>query len=66
MDSAASSSDRGTPTEPYHSLARALCGSAAREGIQIKIKGGSYPESVTFSNKMQVLSWDGNAVTIGQ
>ena len=60
----ASISGDGTPQYPYPTVTGAAVNAWA--GCQLKIKGGSYPESVTFSNKMQVLSWGGNTVTIGQ
>jgi hypothetical protein len=54
----------GSVGYPFHTLAPALAAGGA--GSKIVIRGGTYPENITLATKMQLQSWDGNTVTIGQ
>jgi hypothetical protein len=54
----------GSVGYPFHTLASALAAGGA--GSKIVIRGGTYPENISFATKMQLQSWDGNTVTIGR
>jgi hypothetical protein len=53
----------GTLKEPFNTVGEAS--NLAWDGSRIRIKGGSYPESITFSKRMQLLTRSGTA-TLGR
>jgi hypothetical protein len=55
--------EEGTPTKPFNTISEA--NDYAWNGAQIKIHAGSYPESVTFSKRLKVLT-KGGTVVIGK
>ena len=55
-----SGGSHGTFDEPFNTLNEAI--NYAWDGSKIKIKGGSYPEAVTFSKQVEVSAYDGNVV----
>jgi hypothetical protein len=55
--------EQGTPSNPFKTVAKAY--NLAWDGAQIKIRGGSYPETLTFSKRIKVLGERGPAI-IGQ
>jgi hypothetical protein len=56
-------SELGTPMQPFRTVTAA--NNFAWDGARIKIKPGSYNETLTFSRQLTVLA-DGGTVTIGQ
>lgn len=62
VDSAYSGEELGDPTKPFNTVGKAL--GMAWNGSRISIKAGNYPESLTFSKRLQLLA-TGGTVTIG-
>lgn len=62
VDSQYSGEELGDPTKPFDAVAEAH--EMAWNGARISIKAGTYPESLTFSKRIQVLATEGTA-TIG-
>jgi hypothetical protein len=52
--------EEGTPDKPFNSVSEA--NSLAWDGAKIKIRAGPYPESLTFSKRMEVIAVDGTVV----
>lgn len=57
--------ENGTPTQPFNTVNEAINYYPAWDGAQIKIKSGSYPETVSTSERVRIIS-DGGISTIGQ
>ena len=55
--------EQGTPSKPFNTVGEA--NELAWNGARIKIKAGTYPETLKFSKRIKVVA-DGGAVTIGQ
>lgn len=53
----------GTPSKPFRTVVRA--NNLAWDGAQIKVRAGSYPESVTFSRRV-IVTAIGGSVNIGR
>lgn len=53
----------GTPSKPFNTVGEA--NNFAWDGSRIKIKSGSYPETLTFTKQLTVLA-EGGVVTIGE
>jgi hypothetical protein len=62
VDGAHTGDENGTPAWPFNTVAEA--NTFAWDGSRIKIRAGSYQESVTFSKQIQLLPWEGTA-TVG-
>lgn len=54
---------RGTPWRPFNTVGEA--NNLAWDGARIKIKAGSYPETLTISKRVKVVA-EGGTTTIGQ
>ena len=63
VDQAYSDFEDGKLETPFNTVIEAL--NFAWDGTRISIKGGSYPETMTTSKRVQLTSWQGPAV-IGQ
>lgn len=53
--------EKGTPSEPFNTVGEAINFYPVWDGAQIKIRAGSYPETLTFSKRVRVLSEGGTA-----
>lgn len=62
VDSKYSGEELGDPTKPFNTVGEALA--MAWNGSRISIKAGAYPESITFSKRIQVLA-EGGTVIMG-
>lgn len=63
VDSTYVGEELGTPSKPFNTVGEA--NNFAWDGVRIKIKAGSYPETLVFSKELTVLA-AGGTVTIGQ
>lgn len=57
--------ENGTPSQPFNTVNEAINFYPAWDGAQIKIKAGSYPETLSTSTRVRIIS-DGGTSTIGQ
>jgi hypothetical protein len=55
--------EKGTPSKPFNTVAEA--NNLAWDRAQIKIRAGSYPETLTFSKMVKILS-EGGTATVGR
>jgi hypothetical protein len=55
--------EKGTPSKPLNTVTEA--NNMAWDGARIKIKAGSYPTSVSFSKRIELVA-DGGRVTVGR
>ena len=63
VDNTYTGEELGTPSNPFKTIAKA--NNFAWNGVEINIRAGSYPETVTFSKRMTVVS-NGGPVIIGR
>jgi hypothetical protein len=63
VNEAYTGTEQGTPSQPFNTVTEAY--NLAWNGAKFEIKAGTYPEAITFNNKLLLIS-SGGIVTIGK